>query len=379
MKFVTLNPRTKNTDLIKDVGMIPYCLHYIFGVDATVVSYKNEKAYPYLNNEVKGLKAEFIKKIFGRHIDGMIYVLKNAKNIDVLNLYHLNAATLLAEIAYKLKNRNGKIYLKLDISKEGLRTLLLKDPRGFVKRLDIMFADIVSCETRKIYKVLRDRFGDKILYIANGCMVPKGFEISDNNTDNNINSENTILTVSNFGTREKASDILLKAFIDSAKKHDYNLKVIGTVEEAFKPYIKKLIDENPDMENRIQFLGNITDRKALFNEYKKAKIFVLPSRQESFGIVLVEAACEGCYLISTKAVAAGYDVSDNGRYGDIVKTDDIESLSNAFLKICTDKNFDFNKHACEIATYASLEFCWGKIVTRLYNKLKGSKKGTGND
>ena len=77
MKFVTLNPRTKNVNLVKDVGLIPYYLHRLFGVDATVATYKNDAEYTYLETEVKGLKADFIKKRFGRQIDGMLYVLKN--------------------------------------------------------------------------------------------------------------------------------------------------------------------------------------------------------------------------------------------------------------------------------------------------------------
>ena len=172
MKFVTLNPRTKNVNLVKDVGLIPYYLHTLFGVDATVITYQNDEQYPYLEKEVKGLKIEFIKKRFGRQLDGMFYVLKHAKEIDVLNVYHLNAASLLSELAYKLRNKNGKIYLKLDISYEGLRTLLLKDLRGMVKRLDIKLADVVSCETKKIQEVLIKNFGNKIIYITNGCLIP---------------------------------------------------------------------------------------------------------------------------------------------------------------------------------------------------------------
>lgn len=364
MKFVTLNPRTKNVNLVKDVGLIPYYLHSFFGVDASVVTYQNDAEYPYIDNEVKGLKLEFIKKRFGRQIDGMLYVLKHAKEIDVLNVYHLNTASLLAEMAYRVKNKNGKIYLKLDMSREGLRTVLLKDLRGVIKRLDIKLADVVSVETREIQKVLVDNFGDKIIYITNGCLLP------DDEIDTDTNSENTILTVANFGTWEKASDTLLEAFNKSAANHDFKLKVIGKVSDDFKPYIDKFFNENPLMKNRVEFLGEIHDRNTLLREYKKAKIFTLPSRQESFGIVLVEAAYEGCYLVTTEAAAAGYDVSDNGRFGSIVKTDDVSDLSDAFTKICTDTSFDFKEHATKISAYAKSVFNWDVIVKELYNHIK---------
>lgn len=378
MRFVTLYPRAKNVQLVKDMGLIPYYIRTLFNEDAELVTYKNDESYPYLDTVVKGAKVTFIKKVFGRQIDGMIYTFKNAKNIDVLNLYHLNTATFLSEIAYRLRNPKGKIYLKLDISMEGLRTVQIKDPRGWIKRMDIKLADIVSCETRIIQKRLNELFDKDIIYVTNGCLMVDGNgneslvkPLSDDLE--NVNCENTILTVAKFGTKEKASDTLLYAFAKSADKHNYNLKIIGTVEKSFEPVIDKFFAEYPNLKDRIIFAGEIHDREALRLEYRKAKIFTLPSRQESFGIVLVEAAYEGCYLVTTEATAAGYDVSDNARFGTIVKTDDIDDLANAFTNICTDDRFDWNSHALAISEYSKSVFDWETIVTDLYKKIKECK------
>lgn len=375
MRFVTLYPRAKNVQLVKDMGLIPYYLRKSFGEDAELVTYKNDDRYPYLDTVVKGAKVTFIKKRFGRQIDGMIYTFKHAKEIDVLNLYHLNAATFLSEMVYKLRNRNGKIYLKLDISMEGLRTVQLKDPRGFIKRCDIKMADLVSCETRIIQKRLNELFEQEIIYVTNGCLM------SDDATQNQMdlystltqsagcNVEHTILTVAKFGTREKASDTLLYAFAESADRHDYNLKIIGTVEESFQPVIDAFFQEYPHLKERVIFAGSIQNREALREEYRKARIFTLPSRQESFGIVLVEAAYEGCYLVTTEATAAGYDVSDDGKYGTIVKTDDVKALSDAFVEICTNETFPWDEHAQAISSYARSVFNWEQIVGDLHKKL----------
>ena len=376
MRFVTLYPRAKNVQLVKDMGLIPYYIRTMFNEDAELVTYKNDESYPYLDTVVKGAKVTFIKKHFGRQIDGMLYVFKHAKEIDVLNLYHLNTATFLSEIAYRLMNRKGKIYLKLDISMEGLRTVQIRDPRGFIKRCDIKMADLVSCETRIIQRRLNELFDNDIIYVTNGCLM------NDGSADNNdaktelgltmaegCNTEHTILTVAKFGTREKASDTLLYAFAKSADRHDYNLKIIGTVEESFKPVIDKFFEEYPDMKNRVIFAGEIHNREELKKEYNKARIFTLPSRQESFGIVLVEAAYEGCYLVTTEATAAGYDVSDDGKYGSIVKTDDIDDLAEAFAKICTNESFDWDAHAKAISEYSKSVFDWERIVSDLYERI----------
>lgn len=374
MRFVTLYPRAKNVQLVKDMGLIPYYIRTLFNEDAELVTYKNDESYPYLDTVVKGAKVTFIKKVFGRQIDGCIYLLKEAKKIDVLNIYHLNMSTFLYEIIYKLLNKKGKVYLKLDISMEGLRTVKLHDPRGFIKHMDIKMADLVSCETRVIQKSLNEFFNKEILYVTNGCVLSDDDAKRDTTPISKyideVNTDHTILTVAKFGTREKASDTLLYAFAKSADKHDYNLKIIGTVEEQFRPVIDRFFEDYPDMKKRVIFAGEIHDRELLREEYKKARVFTLPSRQESFGIVLVEAAYEGCYLVTTEATAAGYDVSDNGKYGYIAKTDDIDDLAKGFESICTDDSFDWNKHAVSISEHAKSVFDWEKIVTDLYMKIK---------
>lgn len=371
MRFVTLYPRAKNVQLVKDMGLIPYYIRTLFNEDAELVTYKNDESYPYLDTVVKGAKVTFIKKVFGRQIDGMIYTFKHAKEIDVLNLYHLNMSTFYASIAYKLRNPKGKIYLKLDMSMEGLRTVQIKDPRGWIKRMDIKMADLVSVETRVIQKRLNELFDKEIIYVTNGCVLSDGesnFKPMEDDMDN-VNTDHTILTVTKFGTIEKASDTLLYAFAKSADKHDYNLKIIGTVEKNFEPVIEKFFEEYPNLKNRVIFAGEIHNREALRMEYRKARIFTLPSRSESFGIVLVEAAYEGCYLVTSDMTPAGYDVNDNGKYGSVARTDDIDDLANKFVDICTNENFEWKEHSINVSKYAKSVFDWEKIVTDLYDRI----------
>ncbi|WP_242846035.1 hypothetical protein [Clostridium novyi] len=54
-------PNTKNVNLVKEMGMIPYKLHKKFGYDAKIACY-NLDEYTYLNEEVKGLKTRFYRR-----------------------------------------------------------------------------------------------------------------------------------------------------------------------------------------------------------------------------------------------------------------------------------------------------------------------------
>jgi len=367
MKFVTLFLKTENVHLLKDVGMIPYFLHKNYGWDCSVATYQNSPEYPYLTDEVRGLRLDFIKRTrLGKIVDGIRYLKAHAAEIDVLNLYHLNLSTYFYELAFRKYNQSGKIYLKLDMNPVGLKTCLAKDLRGLIKRASIRRADIVSVETTVLQKELIKHFGQKIIYITNGY-----FDRTTSSQDGKalpFEKENVILTVGNLGTKEKATDVLLAAFAKSAPYHDWTLKLIGPVAEQFKPQITDFYEQYPQLKEQVQFLGSIHDKERLMNEYRRAKVFALPSRSESFGIVLVEAASQGCYLVTTDMVPAGYDVNGNGRFGLVVPANDIDALSKALENLFT-VNRNWNNDAEKIAAHAKEAFCWNTIIERLYQAI----------
>ncbi len=95
--------------------MIPEALASGFpDVKAYLVTYQNGE-YPYYGSEIKHLRLVFIKKRFGKYIDGIRFLKKHADEIDVLNLCHLNLFSFLYSLnAKKYLKKTAKIYLKLD-------------------------------------------------------------------------------------------------------------------------------------------------------------------------------------------------------------------------------------------------------------------------
>ncbi len=366
MRFVTLFLRMKNVHLLKDVGMIPYLLNRDYGYDSTVVCLRNEEKYPYLDQEVKGLKMEFLDEA-GRYpvISGMRYVWDNAGNIDILNVYHLNLSSFLFLLIYKLrKKKSGRGYLKLDMDLKGYKRLFMPNPVGFIKRRTMELADIISVETTVLSDRLKKKYGDKVIYI------PNGFYATGKEPERSFEKEDLILTVGNLGTYPKATDVLLDAFAGAAAENDWKLILIGPVEQSFKPYIRKFLSSHEDLKDRIIFTGEIRDKEKLDGYYKRSKIFVLPSRSESFGIVLLEAASRGDFLVTTTGVPAGRDIYNDGRFGFIVPKDDRAALSDAFLRLMNSKA-DWNSRAKEIADYAWHDFRWEPIVAKLREVLQG--------
>ena len=365
MVFVTLFTRLENVHLLKDVGMIPYILKRDHDVTSVMVSYKNEESYPYLDKEVKGLKLQFLRKDpISPIIAGAKYVWKNAHAIDVLNVYHLNLSSFVYLAIYKMRKKpGGKGYLKLDMDLNGYKRLFMWNPVGFVKRMTMNLADLISVETTVISEWLEKKYGQKVIYI------PNGFYSDDKAPVSKFGKENMILTVGNLGTYPKATDVLLNAFAGAAAQNDWKLVLVGPIAPDFRSSIDSFMARNPDLRERIIFTGPITDKAELNSYYRRAKIFALPSRSESFGIVLLEAAANGDFLVTTTGVPAGRDIYNDGKFGYIVPVDDTMALSGSFVRLMNSEA-DWEARAVEIADYTWHDFRWEPIVAKLYERLR---------
>lgn len=61
------------------------------------------------------------------------------------------------------------------------------------------------------------------------------------------------MTVARLGTKQKATDILLQGFAKTADMHNWNLKLIGTIDDNFRKYITSFFVQYPNLKERIQF------------------------------------------------------------------------------------------------------------------------------
>ena len=87
----------------------------------------------------------------------------------------------------------------------------------------------------------------------------------------------------------------LMAFAASKiQSEGWKLQIAGTGSEESLNYLKGLCKEN-GVEDYVEFLGFQKDIEKL---YQKASIFVLSSRYEGFGLVLIEAMSQGCACIA---------------------------------------------------------------------------------
>lgn len=361
MYFVTLFPECQNVHLTKDVGMIAYILNKYYQYDSTIVCYQNDE-YSYLNNEVKGLKIAFLKKVTGNSLqDGIIYLIKNARKIDVLHVFHITSKRSLVWILiYKLLNPRGRVYLKLDADNRIKEfDFNKKDLKGSIKRFLIKRCKLVSIETEVLYEYIKRYWEIGIEYIPNGF-----YDYGVKNVVDYNEKENIICTVGRIGTYQKATEILLEGFKIAADEiMGWKLKVIGPIEDKFKKFIDEFFCKNPSLKDRIIFTGAIYDRSKLNDEYRKAKIFCLTSRYESFGLVFLEAMINGCYLI-TSNIDSSLDITDNKRYGDIFSVDSPCELAKCFINRCNSEKV-LRENCNMVQSYVYNRFYWPNICEKI--------------
>lgn len=148
-----------------------------------------------------------------------------------------------------------------------------------------------------------------------------------------IKEENIIITVGQIIPR-KGIDVLLNAMKNI--KQDIGVYIIGgDITKEYKEIIEKYELKN------IYFEGFKT-KEELEKYYKIADIFILPTREDIWGLVINEAMAKGLPIITTDRCNAGIELIENGINGFIVKTNNPNEIKVKIEEIIEDENLKNN-------------------------------------
>lgn len=136
-----------------------------------------------------------------------------------------------------------------------------------------------------------------------------------------------ILSVGQFIHR-KGYDILLKA----AKNIDKNTGIYIVGGEPTEEYID--LKDKGNL-NNVHFIG-FKSKEDLKNYYKAADLFVLPTREDIWGLVINEAMAYGLPIITTNKCVAGLELVKEAENGFIIPTEDYRELEKKINDILSD-------------------------------------------
>ena len=126
---------------------------------------------------------------------------------------------------------------------------------------------------------------------------------------------------------QKGFDVLIDAFSGVKEKTNARLVIFGS--GSLRDVLQAQID-SLNMGGAIVLAGH-TD--CPIAQMRRACAFVLSSRFEGFGLVLVEALWAGTQVISTDCDYGPAEVLEGGRYGTLVPVEDRDALANAMLDV----------------------------------------------
>jgi glycosyltransferase involved in cell wall biosynthesis len=142
----------------------------------------------------------------------------------------------------------------------------------------------------------------------------------------------TILSVARQYPRKNTRTLLAALPAVRRAVPDVALRVVGDGPEL--PALRRLAG-HLGLSDCVTFLGALPDGARVREEYARARLFCLPSLQEGFGIVYLEAMAAGLPVVAGNAAAVAETVAD-GEAGLLVPPRDPGALARALVALLTD-------------------------------------------
>jgi glycosyltransferase involved in cell wall biosynthesis len=324
------------------------------------IDYKNNKF-----KSVKNLKVNYLKSFEIAHTPIIFSLFIKLLMIPKNSIIHLHVAqAFVSEIVWLVSKIRGIPYIAhmhLDVGPSGkfgfllpmYKKLLLGNILHNASRVIVPTKDYVSLIRRK-YKIS----DNKIIIIPSGVDLDK-FKPS---IGKNVNYYR-LLFVGRLSI-QKNIPLLIKSFkrVVNNGIDNISLSIVGNGEEK-----DRIIDiiRREKLEGKIVMHGALRGRK-LHQMYKDSDIFILTSRAESFGIVLLEAMASGLPIIASN-IPGIRNVVENGKTGLLVSPTE-ENFAKAIELLTSDSGL--KTKLIMNGLNESRKYSWSKVAAILEGVYK---------
>lgn len=190
------------------------------------------------------------------------------------------------------------------------RVITKKWGNMLIKQLARLDKFIVLTETD--YKEWRE--------LNNVCIIPNFIVYSSKNISTLTNKK--VVAVGRY-TYQKGFDLLFDAWTIVNKKHpDWTLDIYGGGDNLS---YQTLARQN-SLDKCVRCNPAVSD---IYKIYGENSIFVLSSRYEGFGLVLIEAMSSGLACVAFDCPCGPFDILEGGKYGLLVENGNTDKLADA--------------------------------------------------
>jgi glycosyltransferase involved in cell wall biosynthesis len=160
-----------------------------------------------------------------------------------------------------------------------------------------------------------------------------------------------VLGFSGRFVQEKRPDLLIKALeVINTKYPDARIVFAGEYDIKYENTWKLHKDLVAQYRNQLIFLGLLRDNQDMANFYAAIDVLVLPSDNECFALVQVEAMMCGTPVVMTNTPGGRVPVTLTGM-GKIVPMGDSEAIGHAVLDICAEPEKYAKSKECILRTF----------------------------
>ncbi|MBE2925250.1 glycosyltransferase [Anoxybacillus flavithermus] len=259
------------------------------------------------------------------------YLRKNRPYALIAALNHANIIAILATKASLTKTRifvtEHSTLSRSLLHPVNVRTKLMP----FFMKLFYPMADHVIAVSNGVADDLSKTLNlsrSKIKVIYNPIVTDDLFQKANEEVDHPWfkNKQHPVILAVGRLTEAKDYPTLIKAFYHVRKQKEAKLVILGDGENR-----EELLNLVKDMglEQDVDIIGFVQNPYAYM---RKADLFLLTSKWEGFGNVLVEAIACGTPVISTDCPSGPAEILDNGNYGKLVQVGDVEALTESILR-----------------------------------------------
>jgi glycosyltransferase involved in cell wall biosynthesis len=199
--------------------------------------------------------------------------------------------------------------------------------------------------------------------IQDSAIVPNGLDIqpacpkTSMSLPRRVHKRPYVLYLGRISWKKRVDD-LIRAI---GQVQDLDLVIAGNDDEGLQPSLVKL-SQDCGAFDRVHFVGHVGgDRK--WDLFRSARVFVLPSRSENFGMAVLEAMSAGCPVIVTAHVGLASSVRETGA-GLVIEDAHPAALANAIRILSFDEEMGRRMGAAGKRAAREL-FSWDGIAQKI--------------
>ena len=352
-------------------SLAPLCESIICYMYTSVATEESDLGYMIKSKNVTLIEIDRYTSTFGRTVRSLFIKKSIMDSFATLNVLLIRCPTLLMHKFVKIPTSTALLVVGDYPDKYNLSQLKLVS--RFINRwyyqwmsyyqLKITRNSIVLAASEMLYKKLQP-IADKIVNVKTTTLSAKDIYIrSDTCQDEVIN----LLFVGRYDRSKGLFELYKSVALLKDKGKNYKLSLVGWPNKS-DPILDELDEyaEKLGIKTMITNLGYKKLGTELFDVYKRADIYVMPTKFDEFGRTIWEAMAHSLPVVSTKVGSIPVQLT-NGLNAILVEPGDSEAFADAINNVANDKQLrqKLIKEGRELASQNTLEIQSKKMIDEL--------------